>query len=304
MRRIKVTLPATITNVGPGLHSLGLAVALHTTVEITERTDTALNVETAGEDAGRFALGLRHPVVLGMSRIFQRLEKTTPGMNVRIENHIPASVGLGVETSFLVAGMIAANNLFGSPFSRTELLQIAATVTGRPDQAVTCMLGGLTTTVLTENEVLYRSLPIAPLKIVLVLPQIDGYVERARSVIPERAPMNDALYNIARLPLFIDALRAGDLKLAGKVMQDRLFTPYRSALIPGFDDVAQTARLNGAHAVTLCGSGATLLAIADKDHQRIADVIVAGFEDIGITAKAWVLPIDTQGVVLSVAQSS
>jgi homoserine kinase len=304
MRRIKVTLPATITNFGPGLHSLGLAVALHTTVEITERADTALNVETSGEDAGRFALGIRHPVVLGMSRIFQRLEKTTPGMNVRIENRIPASVGLGVETSFLVAGMIAANNLFGSPFTRAELLNSAAAITGRADQTVTCMLGGLTSTVMLDDAVLYRSLSIQPLKLVLVLPNLADYAERSRSAVPERAPMPDALFNLSRLPIFIDALRAGDLKLAGQVMHDRLFTPYRAALIPGFDDIAQTARLNGAHAVTLCGSGATLLALAHKDHERIASVMVAGFEDIGIAAKAWVLPVDTQGVVLSVAQTS
>ena len=303
MRRIKVTLPATLTNVGTGLHSLGLAVALHTTVEITERGDTTLNVETSGEDSGRFGLGLRHPVVLGMSRIFQRLEKTVPGLNVKIANRIPASVGLGVETSFFVAGIIAANNLFGSPFNRTEVLKIAAQVTGRPDQAVTCMLGGLTTTALTDEDVLYRSLPVTPLKLVLALPQIPDYAERARAVVPDRVPIRDTLHNLSRLPLFIDAMRAGDLKLAGKVMDDHVFAPYRAS-IPGFDDVAQTAKLNGAHAVTICGTGPTMLALADKDHQRIADVIVSAFEDIGVSAKTWVLPIDTQGVVVSVAQSS
>jgi homoserine kinase len=303
MRRVKVILPAAITNLGTGLHTLGLAIALHTTVEITERNDSSLNVETAGEDAGRYSLGLRHPVVLGMSRIFQRLEKTVLGINVRIENRIPAAMGLGVETAFVVAGIVGANNLFGNPFSRTDVLRMAAEITGRPDQAVTTMLGGLTTSMFREETLLYRSLPIASLKVIIALPQVYDYANRTRAVVPDRIPIRDALHNLSRLPLLVDALRAGDLSLAGQVMDDAIFAPYRLAIIPNFEDIVQVAKLNGAEAITICGSGPAIMALAKDNHPRIASAIVSAFEDIGVKATSWVLPIDTQGVVISAAQT-
>ncbi len=303
MRRVKVTLPGTITNLGTGLYALGLAVALHTTIEVSERTDSLLNVETTGEDAGRYPLGIRHPVILGMSRIFQRLERSVVGINVRIDNHIPTALGLGVETAFFVGGMIAANNLFGSPFKRAELLQIASKVTGRADQAVTSMVGGLTSSTLIGNNVIYRSFTLAPMKVVLVLPQLPDYVENTRGAVPDAPPMRDALHNLSRLPLLVEALKSGDLAFAGKVMDDRLFAPYRIAHIPGYEDVVEVAQLNGAASVSLCGSGPTLLALAANHHQKIAEAITHTFEDAGVTAKTWIVPIDTQGIVLSVAQT-
>lgn len=303
MRRVKVTLPGTITNLGTGLSTLGLAVGLHTTIEVSERTDSLLNVETSGEDAGRYPLGIRHPVILGMSRIFQRLERSVVGINVRVDNHIPTALGLGVETAFFVGGMIAANNLFGSPFARAELLQIASRVTGRADQAVTSMVGGLTASTIIGDTVNYRNFPLSPMKVVLALPILPDYAEKTRAVLPDAPPMRDALHNLSRLPFLIEALKAGDLMMAGKVMDDRLFAPYRAAHIPGYEDVIEIARLNGAASVSLCGSGPTLLALAANQHQKIADVIARTFEDIGISVKTWIVPIDTQGIVLSVAQT-
>ncbi len=303
MRRVKIILPAAITNIGTGLHSVGLAIGLHTTIEIMERSDTILNVETSGEYAGRYALGFRHPVVLGMSRVFQRMEKTVPGLNVRINNQIPPELGLSVETSFVVAGIVAANNLFGNPYTRQESLTIAAQITGRTDQAVTTMLGGLTTSAMTDQGVIYKSLPVAPLKLVLVAPHIDDYGEKIRAAVPDHVPLRDALHNLSRLPLLLEALRTGDLVLAGQMVDDKLFAPYRRVHIPNFDDVVQVAKQNGAAAVTLCGAGPALLALAKRDHAQIASVMVSAFEDKGIKARSWIVPVDTQGVVISAAQT-
>jgi homoserine kinase len=143
MRRVRVTLPASITNLGPGLNSLGLALGLHCNVEFTDRDDGALVVETRGEGAGRYALGARHPVVIGMTRVFQHVERAVVGLTVRVDNAIPLASGLGAEAAFLVAGVVGANNLMGSPFKRDALLQFVSGVTRRADHAVTAMLGGL-----------------------------------------------------------------------------------------------------------------------------------------------------------------
>ncbi|MDQ7035448.1 MAG: hypothetical protein Q9P01_11600 [Anaerolineae bacterium] len=79
MQKIKIRLAATLTDFSPGLRSLGLAISLYTHVEMIPRDDDQLIVETEGKGAGYYALGLRHPVVLGMIRVFQRLERTLLG---------------------------------------------------------------------------------------------------------------------------------------------------------------------------------------------------------------------------------
>lgn len=300
MRRVKIALPATITNIGPCLGSLGMALAMHTTVEISERSDDSFQVETLGEGAGRYPLGLQHPVVLGLMRLFQWLEKTTLGLNVRIENTIPHGAGLGAETAHIVAGIIGGNNLFGNPLTREEVLAMASTVTRRPDQVVSAILGGLTASLLDGETLTYRSLPVGSLRAVVVVPELEDYP----IINTDRVPQRDALYNLSRAPLLLEGLRAGDHKLLGLAMEDRILAPLRKLYIPGYDEVVTAAKKQGASAVTTSENGPSMVVFAADNHRRIAIVIEEVFRERGITARTWILPVDTQGVVVSVTQSS
>ncbi len=303
MQKIKITLPATLTSLGPGLGSLGLAVGLYTTVEISNRNDEALVVETTGEGAGRYGTGLRHPVVLALIRIFQKQERAVLGLNVRVSNNIPLDSGLGAEAAFWVAGVIGANNLLGTVYSREMILEIAAQISGWPDQTATAILGGLTASLTTANTMTYRPLPVSGLSLVVALPELGNYSADVSRVIPERVPLNDALHNLSRLPLLMEALRAGDFKLLGMAADDRLYLPYLKPHIPGFDHAAEMARRAGALAVTLSGGGPAIIAFAEENHQNIAAAMRAAFANAGVQARAWVLPVDRQGVVISVAGS-
>lgn len=299
--KVKITLPATISNLGPGLSSLGLAIGLYTTVEISQRDDYRLVLETEGEGAGSYGIGIRHPVTLALMRIFQRLERTVPGLTVRVDNRIPLSSGLGAEAAFWVAGIIAANNLLGTVFTRSQILEIAAQVSGLPSQTVTSILGGLTTSIIQGETLIYRALATTAFTVIVALPELESYRSEAAQVKPERVPLSDALYNLGRLPLLIEALRTGDLKLLGQSLDDRLHVPYLKPHIAGYDHVVEMARRAGAQAVTLSGDGPALIAFAERDHKKIAQTIEQAFQNAGVKARSWVLPIDTQGVVVSVA---
>jgi len=300
MRKVKVVLPATVTNLGPGLNSLALALALHVTVEITERSDDIFTVETSGEGAGYYSTGLRHPVVLGLSYIFQKLERAPLGLTIRADSKIPPASGLGSEAAFLIAGVIAANNLFGNPFNREAITTLAAEVCQRPDHAVTAIHGGLTSSLFDGDALLYRRLPIQAQQLIVIVPQIEHYEPRPR---PERVLMSDAQHNLACLPLVIDALRLGDLTLLGHVLNDQLIAPAQTAAIPGCDHVITVAKHNGASAVTFSGNGPALIAFAPANHRLLADGMIDAFADADVKARAWVVPLDTQGVVISMAQS-
>lgn len=299
MQKIKIRLPATITDFGPGLQSIGLAVSLYVTVEVSRRDDNALNVHFEGVGADHFKSPLRNPVVLGMSRFFQHLEKTVAGIDIRITNQIPLGSGLGAEAAFMVAGVVGANDLMGYPVGREMMMTLAAQFT-RSDHAVTALSGGLTTSLLDGDDLYYRSLPVTPFDLVIVAPEQAGYHARP---LPESISRRDALHNLARLPLLVDALRSGDIGLLTHVLTDRIQTPNLQGGISGYGHVTEIAKRAGALAVTTCGRGPAVIAITESRHKRIAEDMRLAFESAGVQAQSWILPIDTQGVVISAVQS-
>jgi homoserine kinase len=304
MHRVKITLPASVTNLGPGLNSLGLAIGLYTTIEISRRNDESLVVETSGEGAGRYGTGLRHPVVLALMRVFQKQERAVLGMTIKINNNIPLNSGLGAEAAFWVAGVIGANNLLGAVYTREKILEISAQISQWPNHTVTAILGGLTASILNTDSLLHRALPVTALTLVMVVPELENYGADISRVKPERVPLNDAIHNLSRVPLLIEGLRSGDLTLIGRVLDDRLQLPYLKPYLTGYEHVAEMARRAGAQAVTLSGEGPTMIAFAADNHQKIATTMEVAFENVGVKARSWVLPVDRQGVVISVVQSS
>lgn len=300
MQKIRIRMPATVTNLGPGTNSLGLALSLYTTIEISPRSDESLNLEFQGEGAGLYGSSLRHPVVLGMSRFFQSLERALLGINIRVDNQIPLGSGLGAEAAFMAAGALAANDLMGFPYTRAGLLAHMAGA-NRADHAVTALSGGLTVSLYDGQQVIHKMLPVAPLTVVVVVPELEHYV---RPPVPEQVSLRDALQNIARVSLLTSALHDGDLDLIAQVLEDRLLHPHIATNITGYDYVVEMAQRAGARAVTISGNGPALVAFAETGHQRIADEMRLAFYSSGITARAWVVPVDTQGVVISAMQSA
>jgi homoserine kinase len=238
--------------------------------------------------------------MLGMMGIFQKQERSPLGVTIRIHSRIPPNSGLGAEAIFWVAGLVGANNLLDNPYTRSQILEIAAQVTRQPDCTVTTMLGGLTTSLLDGDHLIYRAFRTAPLTVIVALPKLDNY---AADPHPERIPMADALFDLSRAPLLLDALREGDLNLIAQVLDDRLRLPHLRPHIPGYERAVEMAVRAGAMAVTLSGDGPALIAFAKDNHQRIATTIEIAFENAGVKARSWVLPVDTQGVVVSVARS-
>ncbi len=303
MRRVKVTLPAVATEIGPGQDGLGLALGLHAVVEFSERSDHQLVVDTRGEGAGRYSVGLQHPAVLGMIRVFQKLERASLGVNVIVDSQIPVESGLNAESAFHLAGVIGGSNLLGAPLSREQALAFAVETGGRPVSVAAAVLGGLVAAFADDAGLVYRRLAAPTLKTVVVLPELENYSRRARGAVPDRAALADALANLSRLPLLVEGLRTNDTALVARALDDRLRQPRLAAHVTGYGHVVEIARRAGALGVTLCGGGPALIALAETRHQLVAAAILEAFENAGVTARAWVLPVDTQGVVISVAQS-
>ncbi|GEM_PF-1354376 len=302
MQKIKIRLPATLSDFGIGIGHLGLAIGLYTQVEISPRNDEKLVVEPSGEGAGEYALAVRHPVILAMMRLFQREERAPLGITIKIHNDIPLNVGLGADVAFTVAGVLGANNLLGNLYRREELVQFASQISQKPQNAIATMLGGLTTYLYTpEGELMYRNLDLSAFKVILAIPRIEGYQPPPY---PEKINTPDVIQTLARFPLFLEAFKKGDLHLLSQMIDDTVYLPEVSKRIGGFAHVTEVARLAGALGVMTSGGGTAMVFLAHRALDRIAEVIENAFNNLDIPSRVMIVPLDTQGVVISMMQSS
>lgn len=301
MQKIKIRLPATLTHFSPGLDTLGLAIGLYTHVELSPRSDNQLIVEPEGEGAGHYVLGLRHPVVLGISRFFQHIQQTQLGIHIKIKNEIPIQHGLGAETAFMVAGIIGANNLMGNIYNRQQLIPLCAQLASHQDGAIASFIGGLATSIKSDDEIIYRALPIAPFHMILAIPRIANFkVDNS----PDLIAMTDVRHNLRHVAMLQQALADGDLKLLVKTLQDPIEQPMIQSSITGYAHVAEIARLAGALGTTTTGRGSAMIFFAEDNLPRLVEVIEQAFKNLDIEAKVLTVPVDTQGVVISFMQSA
>lgn len=303
-RKVTVSVPASTANLGPGFDCLGLTLDLWNQTSFTiEGGDVRLRLR--GEGAGILPQDERNLTVRAAMRLFQTAgAPMPPGMLIQVENHIPLGGGLGSSAAAVMAGLVGANALLGEPVSQEELLRLATALDGHPDNVAATFDGGLTMVTMLGEGVLARHIPVAPMQVAIVVPAIHLPTQVARAALPRQVPMMDAVFNIGRTAFVVEALRSGDLKLLGKVMEDRLHQPYRLKLIPGGEAAFQAARRSGAEAVALSGAGPSIIAFLpgggdSAGGQIVADAMVAAFETQGIQARGLVLGLSAKGAYFS-----
>lgn len=299
MSTVRVTIPATSANLGPGFDSMGLALGLTNSVELS-KTDNGLTVEIRGEGADTPSADATNLIVTAAYTVFKRVDYRPRGLHFVLTNSIPLASGLGSSAAALVGGMVAANTLLDEPLSGDELLALAVKAEGHPDNVCPAFLGGLVISSYMDEHLIYHQMPIKPMEVVLVLPAVQSHTKEMRALLPNSVPLKDAAANIGRAVLVAQALSEGNYDLLADAMQDRLHEPYRRAVIPGFEQAVEAALEAGAAAVALSGAGPSLIAFAPSRHAEIASSMANTLRvTIGQDARAWILPVDTQGAVIN-----
>src|SRR5260370_8744953 len=128
--RVRVRVPATSANLGPGFDALGLALALYQ--EVTREEADRVSVAVEGEGSGRLDAGAKNVVARGAALAFEIAGRAFPGARLRCVNRIPLSRGLGSSAAAWVGGLLAANAIMGEPLDRDALLAAAARAEGHP----------------------------------------------------------------------------------------------------------------------------------------------------------------------------
>jgi homoserine kinase len=283
---LKIGVPATTANLGPGFDCLALTLDLWNEAEIEPAAD--FRVEVTGEGSAQLPTDENNLVIQAYLRCLESQGLTRPGgLHIRMTNHIPISSGLGSSASAVVMGILAANTLHELRMGMDEMIRLAAAMEGHADNAAAALLGGLVV-ISQAEEVIYQRFEIPTIQVVIIVPDFHFPTREARAALPASINRGDAVFNIGRAVMVVEALRSGDLGLLAKVMEDRIHEPYRLKLIPGAKEAIAAARKDGA-AASLSGAGPSVIAFCASDHQPLLAAMRSEFHNAGIQSREFVL---------------
>lgn len=278
--KVKVKVPATSANLGPGFDVAGLAVTLYNTF-VFELKDEGLEITGCPEQFCNHDNMTYQAFVEGA----KACGLTFNGLRIECSGDVPYTRGLGSSSTCIVAGIVGAYAFKDRYNERQEILELATKIEGHPDNVAPAIFGGLTVSVMSDT-VTTLNIPVKhDYRFVALIPPFTLSTEKSRSVLPQELPREDAIANVSHLALMVASLINGyddGLKLGFK---DRLHQPYRGQLIKGFDEITsileKDERVLGCY---LSGAGPTIMAVIDANDTK---GVVRIKEELGNLLDGW-----------------
>lgn len=290
---IRIRVPASTANLGSGFDSLGIALNLYNYIEIAP----AAGCEISSADGSEIPAGEDNLIYVSAKKVYEKCGLPFRGLKIIEENNIPFARGLGSSSACIAGGVFGANELIGRPFSRDELLDIAAEIEGHPDNVSPALLGGFTANAMEGNSVRYVKADIPEtLCFAAFVPPFELKTADARAVMPKDVSLKDSVYNLSRSALMTASILSGKYENLKTACGDRLHQPYRLPLIPGGEKIIEKAYENGALAAFISGAGSTMTAIFDCGKEN-AEIIAKSILSSGDFSgwKYFILNADNSG---------
>lgn len=241
-RRRIVNVPASSANLGPGYDALAVALSLALELEVEETGEFGV---VTGLDVPRD----RSNVLVEAWELLASAQTFT----FRIASEIPLAAGLGSSAAARVAGLMAADHLFGLD---ADVLELASELEGHPDNAAAALCGGLV--VCADGRVARLEVPTG-LEAVVLVPHERVATSAARASLPASVPLADAAFNAAHAALLAGGLATSDFELVRRGLHDRLHQAHRAHLFPRSAALLERAAELGALGATVSGAGPSLL---------------------------------------------
>ena len=258
---VRVQVPATSANLGPGFDALGLALGLWNELELSLADVDEL--ETQGEGAGE----LQAPTIIHRAAraVFDEVGMETRGVRLKLWNQVPLARGLGSSSAAIVGGLVAANECARragfEALTTQQLLNLANQIEGHPDNVAPALLGGLVAAATSDDgQVHFARVPVRVWpRFVVWIPDAPLPTSQARGVLPATFSRADAVFNLSRAALLVGALASGELESLREALRDRIHQNQRAALVPGWTSFVDEAESAGALGATLSGAGPSIL---------------------------------------------
>ena len=295
---MKVRIPASSANIGPGFDALGLALGIYLTCRF-ERADR-LSIRVSGRDAGRISTGEDNLIWQTALAVAADVGETLPLIALEIENDIPLGKGLGSSAAALTAGVVIADQLLGLHWKAQRILNEAAQIEGHPDNVAACVLGSIVAAAIDSGGVARAvrvELP-ASYGVAVVVPDFVLPTAEARAVLPDCYSREDTLFNVQRSTLLIAALATGTTTAFPAALEDRLHQPYRYALVPGLEEMVKL-RAPGLLGCALSGAGPSILVFYERGYEDVCDLVRQIFAAHGHQSETLWVRIAERGYELS-----
>ena len=284
---MKIIVPATSANVGPGFDSVGVAVTKYLEIQVCEEREEWMIEHQLGKWIPRDERNL-------LLKIALQIVPDLQPRRLKMVSDIPLARGLGSSSSVIVAGIELANQLGNLKLSKHEKLQLATKIEGHPDNVAPAIYGNLVIASSVEGQVSAVVAPFPECAFLAYIPNYELRTRDSRGVLPKKLSYKEAVAASSIANVAIAALLTGDMVKAGQAIESDLFHErYRQELVREFATIKKVAKRNGAYATYLSGAGPTVMVLADPDKMP---KIKAELEKQPFKGKLHELQVDTQGV--------
>jgi homoserine kinase len=263
MKPLRLRLPATSANLGPGFDALGLAMEFYLTINADLAESFQINA--TGRNADLCASVDNNLILDTYASVLTDAGRPVRALSLQIENEIPLGMGCGSSAAALLAGVLLANHFGELNWTSHKILYEACQREGHPDNVAACYMGGMTVSSMTENEVITATCGKSlTWKILLALPLAGLSTEKARALLPDTYSRADAVANIQATALLVAAFAQGRGELLRTAMRDRIHQPYRQQVCPLLPRLLPLAESPGVLGVALSGAGPSVLLLAEE----------------------------------------
>ena len=272
---VTVKVPATSANMGSGYDSIGIALDLYNIITLEESD----HIDISDVHGEKIPIDETNLIYQCAKRVYDICGAPLPGLKIVEDCAIPQTRGLGSSSACTVAGILGANALLGNPLSQENIIDLAASIEGHPDNSTPAILGGFCVALLEYGKVWSVRVPMnGTVDFITFIPDFELSTEKARAALPEKVAHHDAVFNLARAALLAGSLTTGKLENVGVAVGDCLHQPYRFGLIENGEDVVRGAKELGALGAYISGAGPSIVAMVykgDRDYLSRAQAMCA-----------------------------
>ena len=291
---MRITVPATSANVGPGFDSVGIAVSKYLRIDVLEAQENWWIEHDLGEEIPSDEENLLLQTAL-------KVATDLPPHRLKMTSEVPLARGLGSSSSVIVAGIELANQLGKLFLSDEDKLEIATKIEGHPDNVAPAIFGNLVVASYVDQQTNHLVLPFPECALVAFVPNYELKTSDSRNVLPSEWTYKEAVAASSIANVAIAALAKGDLRVAGKAIEaDRFHERYRQQLVAEFPQVKDVAHQHEAYATYLSGAGPTIMTLLPVEH---AEAFAKDLESKGLNGLVFSLKIDTTGVKVEASES-
>jgi homoserine kinase len=270
---LRLRLPATSANLGPGFDAV--AVALDFFLEIEAKAAPGFSVTATGRNADGCARLEDNLILETYMQLLRKHDRPLVPLAIRVVNGIPLGMGCGSSAAARLAAIALANHFGQLGWDTDRILEEAYKLEGHPDNVAACWLGGFVAAVCEGTKVrVARADPPEQWRAIVALPQDSLATSEARAVLPASYSLEDVVANLQSVAVLGLAFAQGRSDLLRLAMRDRIHQPYRAPICPLLPILLPLVGERGILGVALSGAGPAVLVIVDAE-EGLADATKA-----------------------------